>query len=54
MVSWSVVGSAMVVVVCSVFLLWASVVNLIRLIIFSEILTVCEGLDVARLLGEPG
>jgi len=24
-----------------------------RLIIFSEILTMCEGLDVARLLGEP-
>ena len=40
--------------VCSVFLLWASVVNLISLINFSEILTVCEGLDVAHLLGELG
>jgi len=50
-VSWSVLGSAVVAAVCSVFLLWASVVNLIRLIIFSEILTMCEGLDVARFVG---
>ena len=38
---------------CSVVLPWASVVNLISWSLFSEILTVCEGLDVSRLVGEP-
>jgi len=58
-VSWSAVGSVVVVAVnsgcCGVqcILTVGKCCKLDQLIIFSEILTVCEGLDVAHLLGEP-
>jgi len=51
-VSWSVLGSAVVGCRVQCILAVGKCCKLDQLIIFSEILTVCEGLDVARLLGE--
>jgi len=54
MVSWSDVGSAVVGYRVQCILVVGKCCKLDQLIIFSEILTVCERLDVACLFGEPG
>ena len=52
-VSWSAVGSAVVGCIVQCIPTLGKSCKLDQLIIFSEILTMCEGLDVACLLGEP-
>jgi len=52
-VSWSAVGSAGVGCRVQCRLAVGKCCKLDQVDQFSEILTVCEGLDVARLLGEP-
>ena len=52
-VSWSVVGSAVVGCRVQWFLAVSKCSKRDQVDQFSEILTVCKGLDVARLLGEP-
>ena len=53
MVSWSAIGSAVVGCRVQCILVVGKCCKFDQLINFSEILTVCEGLNVARLLGEP-
>jgi len=52
-VSWSVVGSAVVGCRVQCFLALGKCCKCDQVDQFSEILTVCKGLDVAQLLGEP-